>query len=76
MSKTIKLAIPLLLFISSAAVVGIEVLAPILTDDRVSNLIPARRLLDSWLISIFALGVFAYNLGKQDGASPAKGGAV
>lgn len=67
--KTVYLAVPLMLFLFSVSVVGVEVMAPILTDHRLNSVIPANRLLESWILSVFSLGVFAYNLGKQDRAA-------
>lgn len=58
-----KLALFLIMFLLSASVVGVEVMAPILTDGRLTSVIPAQRLLESWLLSLIALTGFAYNLG-------------
>ncbi|WP_313135636.1 hypothetical protein [Stutzerimonas nitrititolerans] len=69
----LNLAFPFLLFLLSGSVVGVEIAAPILTEGRVLSVIPAERLLQSWVISIVALVVFAYNLGKADGIHAAKG---
>lgn len=69
----LSLALPFLLFLLSGSVVGAEIAAPILTEGRMLSVIPAERLLQSWVISIVALFVFAYNLGKADGIHVAKG---
>lgn len=61
-----KLAIFLILFLLSASVVGVEVMAPFLTDGQLTSVLPAETLLKSWLISIVTLASFAYNLGKSD----------
>lgn len=61
-----KLATLLIIFLISASVVGTEVMAPILTDGRLTSVLPPQRLLESWLVSIFTLAGFAYNLGKSD----------
>lgn len=69
----LSLALPLILFLPSCGVVGVEIAAPVLTEGRLLSVIPAEQLLQSWVISIVSLAVFSYNLGRADRTRAPKG---
>lgn len=67
-----KMATLLFLALLSASIVATEVMAPILTDGRLTTIFPPSLMAGSCLVCLVSISAFAYNLGKASAlASPA-----
>ena len=61
-----KLMLMLVVALLSTSVVGVEVMAPYLMHGQSTYLLPADRLAGCWLISLFTIAGFAYQLGIEE----------